>query len=80
MLAVEGGSTVSGVSNSGLFDGKLFIKVMAFTLLAATGVLFAIYNVMNFVTIVDQAGAILSAAILAYIIHLRILMNRQNNN
>jgi len=63
-------------NNSSLFDKTLYVKVLAVILALAVAGLFASFLYFSSITVTDTVGTCISAAIVAYMVHLYILMRR----
>ncbi|MFO7873165.1 MAG: hypothetical protein R6U62_01635 [Bacteroidales bacterium] len=73
----KGGGASAQQSNTFLFNKRLFAKVFAITLIAAVAFLGLTYLIAGKITPADPPGAIVSAAIIAYMIHYIILQRNQ---
>jgi len=74
-LASAGGPTTTEVSNAGpkLFDRKLYLKVFSIVLLIGVAALAGAYLYFGQLTNADPFGVFVSAAVVAYMVHLQML-------
>ena len=66
-------------NDSSLFDKALYLKVLAVILAIAVAGLFASFLYFSSITVTDTIGTCISAAIVAYMVHLYILMRKSEN-
>jgi len=67
-------------NNSSLFDKTLYVKVLAVILALAVAGLFASFLYFSSITVTDTVGTCISAAIVAYMVHLYILIEEMNSD
>ncbi len=63
-----------------IFIVSLFIKVMAWSLIIAVMILVGVILFYSHVTTLDMFGTLISAVIIAYIVHLWIYYSRGGND